>query len=147
MILSFVLKSFNPILQISSPSMRILPLSGSTNLNKALINVVLPLPVLPTTPTLVPSMIVQVIPVRTRGAFGRYRIFHCQGTKKSEYEFSLSCTKPKNLNLFLPYLQIMQLYSSISGPRRRRSHSFNNCRRFWGYAHELLDPFNRYNVV
>lgn len=70
--LSFVLKSFNPIEQMSSTSIRILPLSGSTKRKNALINVVFPLPVVPTTPTLVPSLNVHVIPLRTIGEFGRY---------------------------------------------------------------------------
>lgn len=74
MMLSFILKSFRPMEHISTPSMMILPLSGSTKRNKALIRVVFPLPVLPTTPTLVPSLKVHVIPLRTRGAFGRYFI-------------------------------------------------------------------------
>ena len=69
--------SLNPSNQwsMSSPSTRILPLEGSTNRNKALISVVFPLPVLPTTPTLVPSSKVQVISLRTNGAFGRYLIW------------------------------------------------------------------------
>lgn len=79
--LSFVLKSFNPKEHMSSPSMSILPFSGSTRRNKALINVVFPLPVLPTTPTLVPSLNVRVIPLRTNGVFGRYLTFNHQKPK------------------------------------------------------------------
>jgi len=52
------------------PSIKISPLEGSTMRNKALISVVFPLPVLPTTPTLFPSLNVQFIPLRTNGAFG-----------------------------------------------------------------------------
>lgn len=78
--LSFILKSFKPMEHISSPSTRIFPLAGSTKRNKALISVVLPLPVLPTTPTLLPSLNVHVIPLRTNGAFGRY--FICNKPKE-----------------------------------------------------------------
>lgn len=72
MTLSFILRSLRPMEQMFNPSIRILPLSGSTKRNKAVISVVLPLPVLPTMPTRVPSLNVQVIPLRTSGAFGRY---------------------------------------------------------------------------
>ena len=50
------------------------PLVGSTMRNKALISVVFPLPVLPTTPTLLPSLNVQEMPFKTNGEFGRYLI-------------------------------------------------------------------------
>ena len=63
---------------MSSPSIMIFPLVGSTKRNKALMSVVFPLPVLPTTPTLVPSLNVHVIPLRTTGAFGRYLICNQQ---------------------------------------------------------------------
>jgi len=71
-ILSFNLRSFRPMEHISSPSIRILPLAGSIRRNRELIRVVFPLPVLPTTPILFPAAKVQVIPFRTKGAFGRY---------------------------------------------------------------------------
>lgn len=74
--LSFILKSFRPREQMSMPSIVIVPLTGSTKRNKALMSVVFPLPVLPTTPTLVPPLNVHVIPFRTRGAFARYFIFN-----------------------------------------------------------------------
>jgi len=51
MMLSFFLKSLRPIEDMSSPSIRIVPLAGSIKRNKALIIVDFPLPVLPTTPT------------------------------------------------------------------------------------------------
>jgi hypothetical protein len=74
-ILQLTFKSFNPIEHMFRPSMRISPLEGSTKRNKALISVLFPLPVLPTTPTLLPSLNVQVIPLRTNGALGRYLIW------------------------------------------------------------------------
>jgi len=82
--LSLILKSFNPIEQMFIPSIRISPLEGSTKRNKALISVLFPLPVLPTTPTLLPPLNVQVIPLRTNGALGRYLIWN-QWTKNSNY--------------------------------------------------------------
>lgn len=78
--LSFNLRSFRPMVQMSRPSIRILPPAGSTNRNKALISVVFPLPVLPTTPILCPAGKVQVIPFRTSGACKRY--FICNPTAK-----------------------------------------------------------------
>ena len=93
MMLSFVLKSFNPIEHMLIPSMRMSPLDGSTKRNKALISVLFPLPVLPTTPTLLPSLNVQVIPLRTNGALGRYLIWN-QCTKNSyhtNFFFLSSC--------------------------------------------------------
>lgn len=76
MMLSFILKSFSPIEHILIPSIRMSPLVGSTMRNKALISVVFPLPVLPTTPTLLPSWNVQEMPFRTNGEFGRYLIWN-----------------------------------------------------------------------
>lgn len=52
--------------------MSILPPAGSTRRNNELMSVDFPLPVLPTTPILFPAGNVQVIPLRTRGMFGRY---------------------------------------------------------------------------
>lgn len=50
------------------------PLSSSTKRNKALINIYLPLRVLPTTPTLLPSLNVQAIPLGTSGTVWWYLI-------------------------------------------------------------------------
>lgn len=72
--LSFVLKSLRPTEPISSPTIRIVPLAGSTKRNKAHTSVDFKLPVLPTIPTLVPYLNVQVIPLRTSEAAGRYLI-------------------------------------------------------------------------
>ena len=76
MMLSFILKSFKPMEHMSSPSTRIFLLASSTKWNKALISVVFPHPVLPTTLTLAPSLKVQVISLRTNGEFGRYPIWN-----------------------------------------------------------------------
>jgi hypothetical protein len=91
-ILNLVLKSFNPIEQISSLSIRILPPLGSTRRNKELIRVDLPLPVRPTTPILFPAWKVQVIPLSTKGAFGRYLTCHLMITLKiSERQSNFPC--------------------------------------------------------
>jgi len=89
MMLSLVLKSFNPIEHMLTPSIRISPLEGSTKRNKALISVLFPLPVLPTTPTLLPSLKVQVIPLSTNGALGRYLIWNQCKKQPSEENFSV----------------------------------------------------------
>lgn len=73
-ILSLVLRSLRPMEQISNLSISILPPAGSTRRNNELISVDFPLPVLPTTPILFPATKVQVIRLRTSGAFGRYLI-------------------------------------------------------------------------
>lgn len=72
MMLSFILRSLSPMLQISRSSMSIRRLYGSIRQNSAIKSVVFSLPVLPTTPILFPSENVQVIPRRTVGAFGPY---------------------------------------------------------------------------
>lgn len=72
MILSRDLKSCRPILEISTPSMTILPLEGSTTLNRAWISVDFPLPVLPTIPTFFSPGIVQDTPLSTIGRDGLY---------------------------------------------------------------------------
>jgi len=89
MMLSLVLKSFNPIEHMFIPSIRISPVEGSTKRNKALISVLFPLPVLPTTPILLPSLKVQVIPLRTNGAFGRYLTWNQCKIQSSEWIFSV----------------------------------------------------------
>ena len=66
------LRSWSPIEHISMWSTTIFPPTGSTKRNKAPINVVFPLPVLPTIPILSPPSNVQLIPRRTRGAPGLY---------------------------------------------------------------------------
>lgn len=66
------LRSCKPNLHISTPSIRIRPLAGSTTLKRAWIKVDFPLPVLPTTPIFVFPGKVQVIPLRTIGREGLY---------------------------------------------------------------------------
>lgn len=66
------LRSWSPIVEMSRSSITIFPSVGSTKRNKALMKVVFPLPVRPTIPILCLPSIVQVIPWRTSGAFGRY---------------------------------------------------------------------------
>ena len=71
MIQSLKRRSWRPMVVISMPSTKILPPAGSTNLNNALISVVLPLPVRPTTPTLRPPSNRHVIFFNTSGEWGR----------------------------------------------------------------------------
>lgn len=68
------LRSWTPILEMSTLSTTIFPPTGSTSLNKALIRVVFPLPVLPTIPILCPPSNVQLIPFRTNGDSRLYLI-------------------------------------------------------------------------
>jgi hypothetical protein len=58
----------------------ILPLLASTTLKKAPHNVVLPLPVRPTTPIFSPGLTVKEIPWRTSGELGEYRIWRLSTT-------------------------------------------------------------------
>jgi hypothetical protein len=67
-------RSWRPMLAMSRLSMRILPPAGSTRRKSALIRVVFPLPVRPTTPILSPALKVHVMPFNTRGEVGLYRI-------------------------------------------------------------------------
>lgn len=69
---SRVRKSFNPISLISTPSIKIRPPDASTNRKSARTNVLFPLPVRPTTPTLVPPSMIRVMPFKTSGVLGRY---------------------------------------------------------------------------
>lgn len=73
MMLSFDLRSWSPIVEMSRSSMRTCPSLGSTRRNSTLIKVLFPLPVRPTMPTFWPPSILQVIPRSTRGASGWYR--------------------------------------------------------------------------
>ena len=66
------LRSWRPIVEMSMPSMIILPPEGSTSLKKTWIRVDFPLPVRPTTPIFSPPRKLRVTPLRTRGVFGRY---------------------------------------------------------------------------
>lgn len=67
MMLSLDLKSWSPILQISTSSITMLPSLGSTTLKMACMRVDLPLPVLPTTPTFFLPGNVQLMFFRTDG--------------------------------------------------------------------------------
>ena len=60
-IVSFVLNSCSPMFEISKPSITIAPLAGSTNLNNATVNELLPAPVLPTIPTFSPPWILALM--------------------------------------------------------------------------------------
>ncbi|MFS7901704.1 hypothetical protein Hanom_Chr01g00002741 [Helianthus anomalus] len=66
------LRSCNPRVEMLMPSMVILPPDGSTNLNRTWIRVDFPPPVLPTTPIFSPPLMLRVIPLITKGVFGRY---------------------------------------------------------------------------
>jgi len=65
--LSLDLKSWRPILEISTPSIIMLPSLGSTIRKMACMRVDFPLPVLPTTPTLFLPGNVQVMFFKTDG--------------------------------------------------------------------------------
>ena len=67
------LKSWRPIVEISTLSIHIWPLAGSTSRNNARISVDFPLPVRPTTPTFSPPSMVKFTPFKTKGVVGRYR--------------------------------------------------------------------------
>jgi len=138
---------FNSAL-MSSPSMRIFPFSCSTNLNKVLNNVVFTLPVLPTTPTPVSSTNVQVIPLRTKGAFGRYLIFLSPRTKLLKQKLWIQGERPNLLLLvsLIPSGPATLFFHEVA-TRKEVSCVLYSCWRFWWYMHELLDPFNRHNVV
>ena len=66
------LRSWSPNMQMSRPSIIILPPEGSTSLKKTWIKVDFPLPVRPTTPIFSPPWMLRVMPLITRGVFGRY---------------------------------------------------------------------------
>lgn len=66
------LRSWSPKVQMSTPSMIILPSEGSTILNSAWISVDFPLPVLPTTPIFSPPCMLIVMPFNTRGVLCLY---------------------------------------------------------------------------
>lgn len=65
-------RSWSPRVQMSMPSMIICPPVGSTSLKKTWMRVDLPLPVRPTTPIFSPPWMLRVIPLSTKGVFGRY---------------------------------------------------------------------------
>mmetsp|Transcript_32613 Transcript_32613/g.64817 ORF Transcript_32613/g.64817 Transcript_32613/m.64817 type:complete len:85 (+) Transcript_32613:665-919(+) len=69
---TFDLNLVNPTLLISTPSILIDPESSSTIRSRAVINVLLPAPVLPTTPTLLRAGMESSSPFRTKGKPGRY---------------------------------------------------------------------------
>lgn len=71
--LSLDLRSCSPIRLISTPSITIFPSDGSTTLNRDWMSVDLPLPVLPTTPTLFPPGKLQLTPFKIMGRAGPYR--------------------------------------------------------------------------
>jgi len=100
-ILNLVLRSFRPMEQISNLSISILPPAGSTRRNNELISVDFPLPVLPTTPILFPAAKVQVIPLRTSGAFGRYLI--CSWSTSQQVNFSNLNDRGKEIDNYFTF--------------------------------------------
>lgn len=72
MMLSRVRKSFRPIKLMSTASIVILPPEASTSRKRASTRVDFPLPVLPTTPTELPPLMVTDMPFKTSGVFGLY---------------------------------------------------------------------------
>mmetsp|Transcript_45426 Transcript_45426/g.53191 ORF Transcript_45426/g.53191 Transcript_45426/m.53191 type:complete len:288 (+) Transcript_45426:449-1312(+) len=62
-----------PTLAISTPSMKIVPCSASSNRKRVCTMVLFPLPVRPTMPTLDPGGMANVAPSRARGKPARYR--------------------------------------------------------------------------
>lgn len=73
MMLSLERRSWSPIREMSTPSIRIFPAVGSTIRNRVWIKVDLPLPVLPTIPVFFPPQKVQLRPRSTTGKWGAYR--------------------------------------------------------------------------
>lgn len=76
------LRSWSPSLQMSTPSIMMVPAEGSTSLKKTCIRVDFPLPVRPTMPILSPPLILREIPFRTSGVLNLYRT-----CKKDAYSF------------------------------------------------------------
>jgi hypothetical protein len=74
MIETILLKSCNPIVDISIPSITIFPAAASSIRKSAKVKDDFPAPVLPTTPTRSPPWMVNVTSRRQRSSSGRYRI-------------------------------------------------------------------------
>mmetsp|Transcript_37012 Transcript_37012/g.36614 ORF Transcript_37012/g.36614 Transcript_37012/m.36614 type:complete len:227 (-) Transcript_37012:3136-3816(-) len=66
------LRSANPTLEMSTPSISIDPLSASMILQRAKHKVLLPAPVLPTIPTFSPALMLRLIFLRTTSVSSRY---------------------------------------------------------------------------
>ena len=79
--LNLDLKSCRPMVEMSSPSITILPPTGSTMRNRACISVDFPLPVRPTTPIFLPPQNVHVTPCSTIGKWSLYRTFKHSNNK------------------------------------------------------------------
>lgn len=102
MMLSLPLRSWRPILHMSTPSMSILPSLGSTMRNMAWIKVDFPLPVLPTTPTLLFPGNVHVMFFKTDGRCSAYLTWkHCQNI-----DISQQCSHQKQNFFFCVFTRL-----------------------------------------
>lgn len=148
-------RSWSPSAQISMPSIIIFPADGSTSLNKTWINVDFPLPVRPTTPIFSPPWMLRVMPLSTKGVFGRY--LTCSSKFKASSKNNISsvtafqiANKSSSWSLIVSmklYLEVCEVDIAMARPIQRKNKIFILPCCFWLDISKLLDPFNRNHSI
>lgn len=104
------LRSWSPNLQMSTPSIMMVPAEGSTSLKKTCIRVDFPLPVRPTMPIFSPPLILREIPFRTSGVLDLYRT-----CTKDTYVILWSGKETRKM-ILVSHLQVVDVNVTTIGP-------------------------------